>query len=172
MEARLSGNHNVRTRRYPRHMTEPDSQQWGARQAIHDLVHAYCRHVDANEPERVAELFFDDCAVDYGPGLGGPIEGRETLAKTLGSGLAHFEASHHQVSNIEIEFASETRATGIAYVTAWHRFPGDTPDATVFGQYHDVFERRDGHWGFAERRILVSGEIGFGVEWNRTARRS
>ena len=71
---------------------------------------------------------------------------------------------------IEIDFASPTRATGITYVTAWHRFPGDTPDATVFGQYHDVFERRNNRWRFAERQILVSGENGFPINWNQVPR--
>ena len=142
-----------------------------ARQHIADLIHAYCRHVDANEPDKVAELFSADCVVDYGPGLGGPIRGAEALAAALGPGLARFEATHHQVSNIELTSLSRNRATGIAYVTAWHRFPGDTPDAVLYGQYHDVFQRHHGRWEIAERRLLASGETGFNVEWLRIERK-
>jgi hypothetical protein len=140
------------------------------REAIADLVHEYCVRVDRYEPERVAELFFEDCRVDYGPSLGGAETGREPLARKLRLGLGQFEGTHHQVSNLQIRFESENRATAISYVTAWHGVPGDGADLTVFGQYHDVLERRDGRWGFAERRILVSCDSGSPVRWNRTPR--
>jgi ketosteroid isomerase-like protein len=141
------------------------------RQAIADLIHDYCRHVDENRADRLASLFFEDCVADYGPALGGPVTGAARLIEGLSAGLDRFEATHHQVSNIQLDFESPDRARGVTYVTAWHRMPGDTPDATVYGQYHDVFERRDGRWGIAERRILVSGETGFPIEWNRTPRK-
>ena len=92
--------------------------------AISDLIHEYCVRVDRYEPEQVAELFTEDCTVDYGPALGGPDTGRESLAKKLRSGLGQFEATHHQVSNLQLRFDSPDRATGICYVTAWHKGRG------------------------------------------------
>ena len=143
------------------------------REAISDLVYEYCARVDRFEPERVAELFFEDCVVDYGPSMGGPDTGRARLAKKLRTGLGRFEATHHQVSNLQVRFESGNRATATSYVTAWHGTPGDAPDFTVRGQYHDVFERRAGSWGFAERKILVAGDDGAApIEWNRTPRAS
>lgn len=126
--------------------------------------------MDSYQPDEVAALFFEDCLTDFGPGLGGPMRGPDPVALALRTGLRGFEATHHQVSNILLTFESPDRVRGVTYVTAWHRFPGDRPDATVLAQYHDVFERRDGRWGFAERRILVSGETGFPIEWNRVPR--
>jgi len=119
-------------------------QELTSRQQIADVIHAYCLYVDGNEPEKVAALFLDDCVVDYGPGLGGPMQGAATLVAALGPGLARFEATHHQVSNLSVTFASTDRATATTYITAWHRYPGDTPDAVLYGQYHDVFVRRHG----------------------------
>jgi hypothetical protein len=142
-----------------------------ARQRIADVIHAYCLHVDRNEPKKVAALFSTDCVVDYGPGLGGPIDGAEALAAALAPGLARFEATHHQVSNIQLAFESRNRATGLTYVTAWHRFPGDTPDATLYGQYHDVFVRTHGQWQIAERRLRASGQTGFDIAWTPIGRR-
>ena len=113
MEARLRTNYNIRRCSYPGGMTETAIRELLDRQEIHDLLHAYCRLVDGNEPERVAELFVHDCVADYGPGLGGPVRGREALGKLLASGLGHFEATHHQVSNIEIDLTSESHATGV-----------------------------------------------------------
>lgn len=137
---------------------------------IHDLIHEYCLRVDRYEPEGVAELFFDDCLVDYGPQLGGPETGRARLADKLRTGLGNFEATHHQVGNIQLRFEADERATGITYITAWHGGRGSAPDFIVYGQYHDVFERRDGRWGFAQRSILVAGHNGPPIDWNRTPR--
>lgn len=147
------------------------TQELVDRQAIADLIHRYCIHVDGNEPEQLDVLFFEDCVTDYGPGLGGPLQGREALVKTLSTGLAHVEATHHQVSNILLTFETPDRVTGVSYVTAWHRFPGSTPDLTVFAQYHDVFERREGRWGSAERKIVVAGDTGSPLDWNPLERR-
>jgi len=142
------------------------SQELLDRQAITDLIHRYCLLVDGNRIAEVASLFFEDCVTDYGPTLGGPMKGREPLAKMLSAGLRMFEATHHQVSNILLDFEGPDRARGTTYVTAWHRSPGDAPHAVVWARYDDVFERRDGHWGFANRRILVAGDTGLPVEWN------
>ena len=140
------------------------------RQAISELIYRYCLHVDSYQMEALAEVFFEDCLTDYGPALGGPVRGRDAVMQALSSGLRSFEATHHQVSNILLHFASPDRATGTSYVIAWHRPPGDAPDVTVYAQYHDVFERREARWGIAERRILVAGETGFPIEWNRVPR--
>ena len=68
--------------------------------------------------------------------------------------------------NVALALATALAAFGLA---AWV-VPGDGADLTVYGQYHDVLERRDGRWGFTERRILVSGDSGSPVRWNRTPR--
>ena len=47
--------------------TERDVRELVDRQAIADVIHAYCFHFDQNEPERVAELFTANATVDYGP---------------------------------------------------------------------------------------------------------
>ena len=155
-------------------MTQDPLQLLHDREEIADLIHEYCVRVDRLEPERVAELFFEDCVVDYGPSLGGPDTGREPLIKKLDAGLRRYDATHHQVSNLQIRFDGSDRATALSYVRAWHGVPGDRreDDFIVYGQYHDVFERREGRWGFAERRILVSGDSGSQIEWARPPRAS
>lgn len=147
-------------------------QEITARQQIADVIHAYCLHVDRNEPDAVAALFTADCTVDYGPAFGGPMRGPAALAAALTPGLARFEATHHQVSNITIALESPNRATGLSYVTAWHRYPGDTPDAVLYGQYHDVFIRHHGRWRIAERKLLASGQTGFDIAWAPIGRRA
>ena len=141
-----------------------------ARQAICDVIHAYCRGVDTLDADAVAALFTDDCVVDYGPGLGRPTHGSAALAARLASGLPRFAATSHHVSNIEIELDRDaTSATAITYLLAWHRYPDDRPDAIMYARYHDRFVLRDDGrrptWLIAERVLRVAGQQGFDVEW-------
>lgn len=144
-----------------------------ARQAITDVIHAYCRGVDTLEADAVAGLFTDDCVVDYGPGLGAPTHGSVMLAQRLATGLPRFAATSHHVSNIEITLAADgSSATTVAYLLAWHRYPDNRPDAVLYARYHDRFVCRSGRWLIAERILRVAGQTDFDVEWHPIGRRS
>jgi uncharacterized protein (TIGR02246 family) len=140
-------------------------QQLVDRQAIVDVIHAYCRNVDLLRPADVAALFTDDCTVDYGPGLGRPSNGAAELERRLAAGLPTFAATSHHVSNIEVAFDGDDAATATTYVYAWHRYDDDRPDAHVWARYHDLFVRRDGGWRIAERVLRVAGQQAFDVAW-------
>jgi len=141
-----------------------------ARQAICDVIHAYCRGVDTLDAEAVAALFTEDCVVDYGPGLGQPTHGSAALAARLANGLPRFAATSHHVSNIEVELNRDaTSATTITYLLAWHRYPDDRPDGILYARYHDRFvlqdDRQRSTWLIAERVLRVAGQQDFDVEW-------
>ena len=71
------------------------------RQAITDLIHAYCYHFDRNEPAEVAALFTPDATVDYGPEAA-TIVGADAIAATISIGLEQtFAATSHHVSKIQ-----------------------------------------------------------------------
>jgi ketosteroid isomerase-like protein len=141
------------------------------RQAITDAIHTYCRCVDLVDADGVAALFIEDCVVDYGPGLGGPTHGAAALRERLARGLPRFAATSHHVSNVEIDLAADgTSATSITYVMAWHRYPGDLPDATLHGQYHDTWVRGGDAWRIATRTLRVAGQTNFDVEWHPIGR--
>jgi ketosteroid isomerase-like protein len=143
------------------------------RQAIVDVIHAYCRNVDLLDAAAVAALFTEDCVVDYGPGLGQPTHGSATLEQRLAIGLPRFAATSHHVSNIEVAFAADgDSATTITYLYAWHRYPDDRPDATLWARYHDRFVRRGERWMIAERTLRVAGQQDFDVEWHPIGRQA
>jgi ketosteroid isomerase-like protein len=145
------------------------------RQEIVDLIHTYCRGVDLADATSVAAVFTEDCVVDYGPGLGEPTHGRATIEERLARGLPRFAATSHHVSNIQIEFdASGDGASGVTYLYAWHRYPDHpaTPDAHLWGQYHDRFVRTADGWRIASRTLKVAGQEAFDVEWHPIGRRS
>lgn len=145
---------------------EPAVQRLIDRQAIVDVIHAYCRGVDTIDVALLSTVFADNCVVDYGPGLGGPTVGAAEVVARLASGLPRFASTLHRVSNVDVTFTDADVATGIAYVDAWHRYPDDRPDAVVRGCYHDRFIRvADGGWRIAERILRVAGDDHFGVDW-------
>lgn len=142
-------------------------EQLSDRQDLVDLLHAYCRAVDDNRPDDVADLFADDCVLDYG-GTYTNLVGRNLARKFFTGGTDRlYKRSAHHVSNIEIGFTGtdgdgRRTATGCTYVWAWHEFNQDEfdtemPNAWVYGRYHDRFVHHDGQWLIAARAFRALG---------------
>jgi ketosteroid isomerase-like protein len=131
------------------------------RQAIVDLIHAYCLHFDNNEPEAAAALFTEAATIDYGPEAR-PIAGRDTIAETIAVGLNEiFAATSHHVSNISIAFDGPDRATGVTYLYAWHRYRDGSPDGHLWGRYHHRFERTADGWRIDDLVLRAAGAVDF-----------
>ena len=117
--------------------------------AIERLVFDYAYYLDMNMPEKMIELFVDDCEVSYAPNFG--AKGIDAYAKTLDGIGTFFTATSHHVSNIVIDWTSDDEATVRAAVLAIHRYTKERPDGILYGQYHDVVVRQDGRWKFRTR---------------------
>jgi ketosteroid isomerase-like protein len=128
------------------------------RQAIADLIHAYCFHFDNNEPEAVAALFSDDATVDYGPEAP-TIVGASSIAATIAVGLRQtFAATSHHVSNIRISFDGPDSAGSVSYLYAWHRYVDESaPDGELWGRYRHRFRRTDAGWRISELLLQATG---------------
>ena len=131
------------------------------RQAIADLIHAYCLHFDNNEPEAVAALFTDDAVVDYGPEAT-TIVGADAIATTIAVGLEHtFLATSHHVSNIQIAFDGHDCAHSVSYLYAWHRYVDGSPDGELWGRYRHSFVRTGGGWRISGLLLEAAGTVDF-----------
>jgi ketosteroid isomerase-like protein len=131
------------------------------RQAITDLIHAYCDHFDRNEPEAVAALFTADATVDYGPETA-TIIGATALATTIAVGLEQtFVATSHHVSNIRLTFDGQDRARSVTHLYAWHRYRDGSPDGELWGRYHHRFERTEAGWRITELVLQAVGTVDF-----------
>ncbi|MDT0507926.1 nuclear transport factor 2 family protein [Novosphingobium sp. MMS21-SN21R] len=119
--------------------------------AIERIVFDYAYYLDMNMPEKMIELFVDDCEVSYAPNFG--ATGIEDYAKTLDGIGTFFRGTSHHVSNIVIDWVSDSEATLRAAVLAIHRYTKERPDGILYGQYHDVVVKQDGQWKF-KKRIL------------------
>ena len=131
------------------------------RQAIADVVHAYCFHFDLNEPDKVAALFTTDATVDYGPEAT-LIVGSEAIGRTIAVGLEHtFLATSHHVSNLQLTFDGPDDAHGVAYLYAWHRYLDGSPDGELWARYHHRFVRTTAGWRIAELVLRAAGMSNF-----------
>jgi ketosteroid isomerase-like protein len=131
------------------------------RQAIADLIHAYCDHFDRNEPEAVAALFTADATIDYGPEAA-TIVGQHAIAPTIAVGLEKtFAATSHHVSNVQITFEEPDAARAVTYLYAWHRYADGSPDGELWGRYRHRFERTDAGWRIAELVLEAAGMVDF-----------
>jgi uncharacterized protein (TIGR02246 family) len=131
------------------------------RRAIEELIYAYCRHFDQNEPDSVAALFTEDATVDYGPEFPNVV-GASSIAAAVAVGLEQtFAATSHHVSNIEIAFDGPDRATGSTYLYAWHRYRDASPDGELWGRYHHRFERTPDGWRIARLVLTAAGSRHF-----------
>ena len=157
--------------------TNHDLQYLLDKDAIRDLIYSYSYHADLNHPNEVAELFTEDCVVDYGPGAGGRIEGLARMkafqnkvlsegveGSSSSKGMQFVNTSHHNANSL-IRFVGPDRAEGITSCYAWHKLSGDAPNAKVWGYYYDVFIRTQGGWKFAERVLKFAGDENYPLEY-------
>lgn len=131
------------------------------KEAIADLIHAYCWHFDRNEPEELAALFMPDARVDYGPELA-PVSGRDAIEAAVALGLSSiFAATSHHVSNIRVTLIGAKSAASTCYLYAWHRYRAERPDGELWGQYHHRFRRTADGWRIAELVLKAAGTKDF-----------
>jgi ketosteroid isomerase-like protein len=139
------------------------------RRRITDLIHEYCRSLDAMDLDALVQLFTADCTVDYGPEPPLQSHGAQALQRDLARMWRWSRTSHHS-SNVQIDFVDADTATACSYVLAWHEAP-DGSTATMMGQYRDRLVREPDGWRIAHRRQVMTGnDAGFTVRINRFER--
>lgn len=140
------------------------------REAIAAVLHTYCDLIDRNLPDDAAALFTEDCEYDFAPNFAGT--GRASLAAVLAA-VGQFSATSHHLSNIDVSFESDDRARTVAYLYAWHRFPGHPArrDAYLWGRYADVLVRAEERWRIASRTMQIVGHDNFDNPWHGIGRR-
>jgi SnoaL-like domain len=124
--------------------------------AIENLITAYAELVDGGDFAGLGTLLADATFI----GGGAPVSGADAIEKLFGDTVIAYDdgtpRTRHITSNIAIEVdESAGTAASRAYFTALQAVPGLTLQPIASGRYHDRFERRDGHWRFAERRVHV-----------------
>jgi 3-phenylpropionate/cinnamic acid dioxygenase small subunit len=124
--------------------------------AIENLIAAYAELVDDGDFAGLGALLAGATFI----GGGAPVTGADAIEKMFGDTVIVYDdgtpRTRHITSNVAIE-VDESAGTAVAraYFTALQALPGLALQPIASGRYQDRFERRDGQWRFAERRVHV-----------------
>ena len=138
-----------------------DLQELLDRLALRQVVEAYARGADRRDGAGMAALFTENgrlASYDGEPGTAPPIFDRR-CRQAIGSamaGLNRYEVTTHLLGQQSLTIDGD-RATGETYCLA-HHISVDGDSQTLFLasiRYYDTFEKDDGAWLFAERKLYV-----------------
>jgi ketosteroid isomerase-like protein len=139
---------------------------------IGNLIARYAERIDAGDFDGVARLL-DDASVggaDDGQLLSGHDAIRRLFASTARLYPDGTPRTKHVTTNLVLEIDEDAdHAVARSYWTVFQAVEGLPLQPILAGRYHDRFVRRDGLWGFAERRYLVDlvGDVSHHMMDNR-----
>jgi hypothetical protein len=133
-----------------------DSEPASSFRAIENLIAAYAELVDRGDFAGVGTLLR---AATF-TGSGSSVRGADAIATMLRNTVILYDdgtpKTKHLIANISIELDEEARTgTARSYLTVLQALPGLPLQPIASGRYHDRFERHDGEWVFAERRVSI-----------------
>jgi len=140
------------------------------REEIDDALRRYARGVDRGAWQLVRSAYHDDAFDDHGDFKGGV----DALVAWLHERFDGLDNSVHQLSNCLIERAGDDLALVETYFVSSRVIPppvaesGEMGDEDAlcrqaWGRYVDRFERRDGAWRIAQRRVVLDARMTFVV---------
>ncbi|MDX5985105.1 nuclear transport factor 2 family protein [Sphingomonas echinoides] len=124
------------------------------KQAIYEVLCAYCRGVDRCDVELVRSVYHEDSYDDHGYWKGRGVDFAAFVVNRLS--LAN-SATTHSITNILIDIDDRGIARSEAQVMATLvRRDTDPVIADVMGgRYIDRLSKRDGVWGIDERTVVL-----------------
>ncbi|MBA55670.1 MAG: hypothetical protein CMK89_14540 [Pseudomonadales bacterium] len=123
------------------------------KQAIHELIHAYCNAADRRDLDKMRALYHEDAIDDHGGFFQGlAMEFIDRLPEIQ----APMEILHHNVTTVNIKLDGHY-AEGEVYVLAFHKVQTEEApfDLLIGGRYLDKYEKRDGIWKFSHRGVVA-----------------
>lgn len=138
------------------------------RQAIHDCLMTYCRAVDRLDRELLLGVYHPDAVDDHGVFVGD----RESFADWVIAYHSHAQhTTQHIITNHVCDLDSDVAHCETYYIFAAMNVDG-APLTLSGGRYIDRFERRDGRWAIALRKVVSDwwgqpGEATLSVEGRR-----
>jgi hypothetical protein len=123
------------------------------KQEIHEVLMRYCRGIDRCDEELLRSVYHPDATDNHGLFVGKAVDFIPWALK----GLERDQSTSHCIANELIEVRSDV-AWSESYFLAVHRRQekdGTTIDLTFAGRYVDRFERRQGVWKIADRKVVL-----------------
>jgi 3-phenylpropionate/cinnamic acid dioxygenase small subunit len=124
------------------------------RMEIEKVMLRYARGVDRMHWDEVRACFHPGAGDEHGDVVGSY---EDMIAYTI-ERHKRIPFSQHFLGNSLIEFADTETAIVETYFVAWQKMTGDAAsgdtDLDIFGRYLDRFERRQGAWRVARRKVI------------------
>lgn len=137
------------------------------KQAIAEVLFTYSRAVDRGDEDLLRACYHADAVEDHGGTFDGPAA---DYIAAIGPALRSDRLMTHSVTNVLIELDGD-RALSECYYLSFARYPaGDPPFQTLtLARAIDDFERRDGVWRIARRRLRWewNHELPIAETWGR-----
>ncbi|NKF21026.1 nuclear transport factor 2 family protein [Solimonas marina] len=123
------------------------------KQAIHELVMAYCNAADRHDFDKMRTLYHDDAIDEHGQFAKGPAKEFLDRLPQIQTPMA---VLHHNVTTVNLKLDGDL-AEGEIYLIAMHQVKSGTQhyDVLIGGRYFDKYEKRDGVWKFSHRAIVA-----------------
>jgi hypothetical protein len=123
------------------------------KQAVHELIHAYCNAADRHDHAKMRQLYHEDAIDEHGHFSRGPAH--EFIDK-LPEIQANMAILQHNVTTVNLKLDGD-RGEGEVYVIAFHQVrDGDRLyDVLIGGRYFDKYEKRAGVWKFSHRSVVA-----------------
>jgi hypothetical protein len=140
------------------------AEEIAARVEIEAVLHRFCRGVDRGDVALIRSAFHADAIDDHGAFSGLAWDFAPKLVERLDA--AAIPAQRH-VTNVFVELTgdvAQVESYFLSFNPDTHPASGETVVTPVNGRYLDRFERRDGEWRIAARKVVVDwtaqGEAG------------
>lgn len=128
--------------------------QLESRFAMLDLVSDYCLGFDKRDWDRFLGIWWNNCVWEIGPPFGN-FEGHEGIRKAVKEILwPAWLQSTHFTTNLRVTFDGNDAANGVCDVDCIGT-TADNQAQTVAATYYDRFERREGVWKIARRKVTM-----------------
>jgi hypothetical protein len=128
------------------------------KQELHEVLMRYCRGVDRLDPALIESVFHPDAIDDHGVFSS---TRREDFLEWVLPFQSRFTMTAHMMTN-EYFVVDGDVAYGEAYAIMYTEEPpvDDGPPRliTSTGRYVDRFERRNGEWRIAHRRLIIESD--------------
>lgn len=119
------------------------------REAIRDCLYTYARGVDRGDLAALKSSYWPDARDCHGALANGPVDIFFAQCEAI---FAKGPRNIHVVTNILIDFKSQTKARVESYFTAYQRL-GAT-QVQMVGRYNDLFEKRGDAWRVLDRQVI------------------
>jgi SnoaL-like protein len=124
------------------------------KQALFELVNAYCNAADRHDHEKMRALYHEDAIDDHGIfSKGSALDFIDKLPQIQ----APMEILHHNVTTVNFKLNGDF-AEGEIYIIAFHKVRNDDGtsfDLLIGGRYFDKYTKRDGVWKFSYRSVVA-----------------